>query len=329
MATRTSPLVSAAVLASAAAIAVATPAIAPSVHLPSPHLLEAAKVQLTTFADVLTITPTDYSNIYFNGYGQAISYKADASFDWAAPYISTKRFCDYSCQRSGVSGLAYVVLDALINGNGTGYANVPKDPSKPYNPNTNPYDKGHDTWSVGALNYEFEGGFSPALEYVVLKPFADPTSKMYNQAVAQAIATAFQGTQNVSNIYLTTLNTIAFAALKVPLVGTYVYGSIQAYLGTNGYQPGLSGVLKYAVDVAANGGKSPIPLPVTGSGASVATLAAAAAPRSAAITPPCPPAPVVPRSPPLPPPETGDGAQSLSTYRAAAAAPSELSPPPP
>ena len=274
MATRTNPLVSAAVLASAAAIAVATPALAPSVQLPTPHALAAAKVQLTTFADLLSITATDYDTVLFQGYGQAISPNQDPDFDWAAAYVSPFTACDFNCTRNGPSGIAYVILDALINGNGTGYAPV-------YDAQGNAI-AGYPTWNVSAVNYFFEGGLGPGVEYLVVQPFGDPTSPQYNPTVAGIITQAFQGAAFVTFLYTTALQTVAALALQVPVVGQYIYGGIQAYLGANGYPQGLSGILEYVTQVVAGGGTNPIPPPPAGSGASVATLAAAAVPAAAA-----------------------------------------------
>ncbi len=288
MATRTNPLVSAAVLASAAAIAVASPAIMPSVHLPSPHALAAAKVQLTTFADVLSITAADYSETLFNGWGEAISPNQDLNIDWAAQFVGQNLRCDFSCKVNGPSGVVYMVLDALINGNGAGIANVggilqnpnlpyQPDPSKPkYNPYTTP------PWGVSSVNYFFEGGAGPGAQYLLSQPFGDPSSPLYNPTVATVINQVFQGADNVTVFYVDALNSISLLAAQIPAVGQYVYGGIQAYLGASGYPQGLSGILKYVIDVVANGGANPIPVPVTGSGASVATLAAAAAPAAPA-----------------------------------------------
>jgi hypothetical protein len=296
MATRTNPLVSAAVLASAAAIAVATPAIAPSVQLPSPHLLEAAKVQLATFSDLLSIPSPVWTNTYFGqpGYGEAIGPNQDPDFDPGYLYVSTP--CNYNCQVSGLSGLSYLALDALINGNGTGYDNVLKDPSKPYNDNPtlpngnpnpayNPYVKGYYTWNVSAVNYEYESNFGSFVQYVISKPFFTKTSPLYNPAVAAAIAKVFAGSQNVTDIYNTALYTLSLAALQVPVVGPVIYGSLQSVLGYSGYTPGLSGLLEYNIKFVTNGFKNPIPVPVTGSGASVATLAAASAPAASVALP--------------------------------------------
>jgi hypothetical protein len=279
MATRTNPLVSAAVLASAAAIAVATPAIMPSVQVPSPHALQAAQVQLATFADLLSITALDYDTILFNGYGEAISPNQDTNFDPLAPYVGPFTGCDFNCTVPGVSGVLYVVLDALFNGNDTGYAPVLEDPSKPYNEQTNPYVGGYPTWSVGPVNYLFEGGWGSGLQALVTQPFVDPTNSLYNPTVAGLIAQAFQGVgPNLTNLYVTALQTISVLALQLPGVGQYAYGGIQAYLGYPGYPQGLSGILKYVTEVIAGGGVNPIPTPVfEGAAASVATLAAAPA----------------------------------------------------
>ena len=63
MATRTKSLVSAATLASAAAVAVAGTAIVPSLNLPTPHAPSAAKVQLATFADVLSVPAVEWTDL--------------------------------------------------------------------------------------------------------------------------------------------------------------------------------------------------------------------------------------------------------------------------
>ena len=68
MATRTKPLNTAAALASVAAIAVASPALAPNITQTSAEL-SAAQVELTTFSDLLSIPASEWSNVYFTGWG--------------------------------------------------------------------------------------------------------------------------------------------------------------------------------------------------------------------------------------------------------------------
>lgn len=292
MATRANPLVSAAVLASTAAIAVATPVIAPSISAaPSPHALAAAKVQLATFADVLSITLADISDTLFNGWGEAISPNQDLNIDWAAQFVGENLRCDFSCTINGPSGVAYMYLDALINGNGAGIANVGgilENPDLPYQPdetkpNYNPYKV--QPWGVSAVNYFFEGGPGPGFQYLLSAPFGNPASPLYNPAIAGVINQVFQGALNVTTFYVTALNTLSVLALNVPAVGEYVYGGIQAYLGYPGYPQGLSGILKYVTDVIANGGKNPIPTPLTGGAAATTTLAAAATAAPAVAAP--------------------------------------------
>ena len=296
MATRTNPLVSAAVLASTAAIAVATPAIAPSVQLPSPHALQAAKVQLTTFSDLLSITATDWSNVLFGGYGEAISPNQDPNFDWAAAYISPFTRCDFSCKVNGPSGIAYLALDALLNGNGTGYAPVYDSKGDPI--------AGYPTWSVSSVNYFFEGGPGPGTAYLVAQPFGDPKSPLYNPAVASIITQAFNGLANVTTFYVAGLTTLATLAKQIPAIGPYIYGAINAYLGPQtsdpkfgdwGYAAGLSGILRYVTDVITTGGN---PLPPYGpqTSSAAATLAAAAALAPAASVVEAPKAEAAPAS---------------------------------
>lgn len=70
MATHTRPfLMTGAALASAVAVVAATPSIMPSVAMPAPTALSSAAYDLTTFADLLSITPEDISNAYFDGWG--------------------------------------------------------------------------------------------------------------------------------------------------------------------------------------------------------------------------------------------------------------------
>lgn len=293
MATRTKPLLSAVSLASAAAIAAATPVIAPSMSSLSPHALSAAKVQLATFADLLSITPEDWNNVLFDGYGLAISPDQDPDFDWAAAFISPFTGCNFDCAVTGPSGIAYLALDALINGNGTGYENVLADPTKPYQPdptkpNYNDYVKGNATWSVSAVNYFFEGGAGAGAAYLFAAPFGNPDSPLYNPTVAGLIIQAFNGLSSLTNYYVAAVDSVSKLAANVPLVGPYVYGALQAYLGPAtsdeffgawGYFAGLSGILRYVTDVVLSGGN---PLPPYGD---VAADAGAATRSAAAVTP--------------------------------------------
>jgi hypothetical protein len=238
MATFTKPLVSAAALATAAAVAVATPVIAPSItaSAPTPAALSAAKVQLTTFADLLSITPSDWVNYYFIGWGGAIGPinvgPDDTNDDYWLPE------CNYDCLIPGIPGVAYLALDALINGNGGGLAEAPE-------------------WGVSALNYFFEGtGPSPGVQYVLQQPFA-PGAPLENPQIFEAIKLAFQiGSGNLwLTAYLNTLSTIAVFAAGVPLVGEYIYRGIGSYIGPAfqtidtfydyDFYAGLSGVLRY------------------------------------------------------------------------------------
>lgn len=253
MATRTKPLITAAALASAAAIVVASPAIAPYVT-PTPTALSAAQVDLTSFATLMSLTSEEYVNAYFAGYGYLLSANQPLDPDWGAAFVGTQ--CDFDCAVVGPSGVAYMALDALINGNTptTPYADV----------------------QVGAVNYYFEGGASPGTQWLVSAPFANPASPLYNTTIAGAIALAFQGGYALTTLYIQALNTISLLAvngitfpISVPAgdftVGDYIYGGIQAYLGANttdeffddyGYYAGLSGVLNYVLDVIATGGNA-------------------------------------------------------------------------
>ncbi len=271
MATLKKPLISAAALASAAAVAVATPAIMPSNAAPSPTALSNARVNLTTFADLLSVTGEDWSNAYFDGWGLAISPNQDPDIDWAAAFVSPFTGCDFDCTVQGLSGIGYLALDALINGNGGGIEDSAN-------------------WGVSALNYFFEGGPGSGVQYLVTQPFGDPASPVYNPAVATVIGQAFQGAINVTVLYVTALNTVAALAQNIPFVGPYIYGAIQAYLGPNasdeffgdwGYFAGLSGLLRYALDVITTGGNPYPPYGPPVDEPAETSLAAAALPAAA------------------------------------------------
>ena len=282
MATFTKPLVSAAALATAAAVAVATPVIAPTISAsaPTPAALSAAKVQLTTFADLLSITPADWVDYYFFGWGGAIGPINLLPGPEADQYIPE---CNYDCLVAGIPGLAYLALDALFNGNGAGIQNVNGIPNPDYNPNEpvgpgnyeylQPGEPGYVApWDISAINYFFEGtGPSPGVQYVLQQPFA-PGAPLDNPQIFEAIKLAFQiGSGNLwLTAFVNTLSTIAVLAEGVPLVGEYLYRGIGSYIGP-AFQnidtayvydtyAGVSGVLRYVGGVIASGG-NPNPYP--------------------------------------------------------------------
>lgn len=291
MATRTSPLISAATLASAAAIAVASPAIVPSLNIPSPHALAAAKVQLTTFADVLSIPTVQWTDLLFGNtdWGGVLS---DENYGpaWAEPqdflvqpgYVNPwASACAGRCTSSGPSGALYLFFDALINGDGNGW--------DPENPGAG--------WSTGVVNYLFEpssvfilgGGSSPYLQYVnegwsaaawyILQGMFGQTDGEANQ-LSVPIAALFWGPTNLTVGYNAILTAAAAVLNAVPVVGPLAGNSILAYLGdlpipdSGGayYQYGLSGALNYWIDIAT--GAVPFPTATQSTADSAAAAAA-------------------------------------------------------
>jgi len=297
MATRTNPLVTAATLASAAAIAVASPAIAPSLSLPSPHALSAAKVQLATFADVLSVPASEWTDLLFEntkwgGVLSSTNYGADS----AAPqdaflqtgYVNPwADYCNGGCYQTSFTGAAYLFFDALVNGNGQGYDNV-------------------DKWNTGIVNYFWEpnstfllgGGNSPTVQFVS-EGFSAATWYALQTTFGKAIpgltipiAAPFWGPYNVSVFYNLGLSITAGLISQVPVVGPFVGDSILAYLGdleiqNSGvpplfYQYGLSGALNFWVDIAT--GAVPFPSASTRAGAATQSLVAAASSETATVS---------------------------------------------
>jgi hypothetical protein len=303
MATRTKPLITAAALASAAAVAVASPAIAPNLT-PTPAALSAAQVELTTFSDLLSITPADWVNYAFIGWGGAIGpINVDpqtVESDYWAPQ------CDYNCLKPGLSGLLYLGLDALINGTGAGIANVSGIPNPSYNPKfpegpgnykyLQPGQPGYVApWGTSAVNYFFEGGLSTGIQYVLQQPFATG-APLANKQIFDGIKLAFQiGSGNLwITTFTQTLATVAVLANSIPLIGPYLYRGIGSYIGPafvnidtlydyNSYA-GIPGVLRYIGGVITTGGSSnPYPTAAP-QPASTAAVAALSSPVAAAKT---------------------------------------------
>jgi hypothetical protein len=290
MASRTKPLISAAALASAAAIAVATPALSPISGVPTPAPLSTAAFELTTLSDVFTIPPEVWTDILFGNTEWGGTLGPDSyGPDWAAPqdaflqpsYVNPwVSYCNNNCAESGVTGVSYLFLDALVNGNGNGFDDV-------------------DNWPIGFVNY-----FAEPLFVSVLGPGNSPTIFFENAGysaatwfvlqgtIGQAIpelqiplAALFWGPQNVSVGYNFGLSAVAGLLNAVPLVGPFAGNSILAYLGDLAidpenpslgfYQYGLSGALNYWVDIAT--GAVPFPTGTTALPPEAATLASAPA----------------------------------------------------
>ena len=299
MATRTNPLVTAATLASAAAIAFASPAVTPSLNLPTPHALSAAKVQLANFADVMSVfaAPAALSDILFGNtsWGGVLgpeNYGADSAkpqdafgqYGYVNPWAA---YCNYNCDVSGPSGVTYLLADALVNGNGSGYANS-------------------DQWSTGIVNYLWEpntyfllgSGASPTIQRV-FEGYSASTWYALQTTIGQAVpgltiplAAAYWGPNNVSVFYNLALVAVAGIAGQVPGVGPFVGNSILAYLGDlsleqgtqDTYQYGLSGALNYWVDLASGAVPWPTTVPWYTIPAAAAVAPAAKVAATAAVT---------------------------------------------
>lgn len=257
MASQTRPfLKTGAALASAAVVVAATPAIAPSLTAASVSV-STSGVNLATFADIFTIPSEEWVASYFQGFGGIVGPNNPMPLE---PWAST---CDTStgpgCYVAGVSGVAYLALDALINGNGEGWA-----------------DNGN--WTVGAVNYFFEGGTpSAGVEYLLQESLGQS-----NELVSVLITLFFTGPQLVTVIYDNALQLISEQLLAVPVVGEYLYGAINAYLGPasldanfQGYTQGLSGILNYTIDALT--GNAPSPSAALAAPAAVLAAAPAAA----------------------------------------------------
>lgn len=296
MATQTRPFLTRGVaLASAAAIAVATPAIAPNLT-PPPTAVSAAEVDLANFADLLSITAADWNNYFFVGWGGAIgSINVDpetTESDYWAPQ------CDYDCLLPGIPGVTYLALDALINGNGAGIQNVNGIPNPSYNPALpegpgnyqylQPGEPGYVApWGTSAVNYFYEAGLSTGIQYILQKPFA-PGAPLANEQIFNAIKLAFQiGSGNLwITAYLNTLSAIAVLAEPIPVIGPYLFRGIGSYIGPafatidtiydyNAYA-GIPGVLRYIGGVITTGG-NPNPYPTTPVESTAAVSAASVA----------------------------------------------------
>ena len=259
MASQTRPfLMTGAALVSAAAVVAATPMIAPSTTA-LPLTVSTSGVNLATFSDIFTIPSAEWTASFFQGYGGIVGPKNPMPLEPWASQCDTKT--GPGCYVAGPSGVAYLALDALINGNGKGWSD-----------NAN--------WGVGAVNYFFEGGTpSAGAEYLLQQSVGAA-----NPVLGVLITLLFTGPQLVPVVYDNALQLLGNAALGIPLLGNYVYGVINSYLGYasldpafRGYTQGLSGVLNYAVDVLTGNAPSPTPPKPPASSAVLAAAPAAAA----------------------------------------------------
>lgn len=272
MATRTKPLMKSAVaLASAAAIAVASPALAPNVGAPTTNALSKAAYELTTFSDVLSIPAVELVGILFNQQSWGYTVGPGAVTFPVEPYDS---MCNFNCSSSGITGAAYLILDALINGTGNGWTPT-------YDAQGNPVSGGYLDWGISGVNYLFEPSYNDTLGtgsifgvQEVFAGFSAFTDYVLSATVGQAlpatqplIEAIFYGEDNVTRVWRAGWALAAVALEGLPLIGPAITNSIFAYLGalpapnypTSGafYQEGLSGVLQFWTDVF-NGSQNPV-----------------------------------------------------------------------
>ena len=255
MASQTRPLLmTGAALASAAALVVATPAITPALNQASITVANGG-YNLATFSDIFTIPSGEWIASYFQGYGGIVGPNNPLPLEpWASG-------CDGNCFIAGWSGVSYLALDALINGNGEGWEN-------------------NADWGVGAVNYFFEGGTPGAgVEYILQESIGAA-----NPVLGVLITLIFAGPQLVTVVYDNAIQLLSEAALNLPVIGDYVYGALNAYLGPASLDPnfrfytdGLTGILNYTIDVLT-GNAPPSPAPTAESAAALAAAPAAAAP---------------------------------------------------
>lgn len=268
-------------MATAAAIVAASPALAPGGSIAAQNALSKAAYELTTFSDMFTIPTSEVTNTLFGSTAYGGFVGPDNEPLAVEPWASE---CTYSCFLSGVSGVAYLYMDALVNGNGNGWDD-------------------RDNWSVGIVNYFFEpffvrsigqGSFSAVQS--VGAGFSAATAYLLQATLGQAspvlstfIELAFYGPYLLTIAYDDALTALGDALQTVPLVGPFLGNSIFAYLGSllapgatiedpYYYQYGLSGVLQYWINELT--GVYVVP-PSAGSAASLASPLARAA---AAVT---------------------------------------------
>ncbi|MGI9126362.1 MAG: hypothetical protein ACR2JM_16695, partial [Mycobacterium sp.] len=260
-----------AAIATAAAIVAATPALAPNISTPTPPALSKAAVELADFQTFLqfALNPSELAYAYFTGWGNALG-PGDAT---ATPPIEANNTyapaCNYNCSVNGLSGISYMLGDALING-----------------------DQSSAEWKTSAINNFYEGsaagyGISSGLEYI-----AQTTAGAANPVLSLLITAFFTGPLLVTQLFTSALSLTAALVDNVPLVGPYIADSIFSYLygfpndqvnipGSDIVgQQGIPGILAYWAATLTTAFGSLAPAPAAAAPAASA-LAAAPSVRSA------------------------------------------------
>ena len=275
-----------AALASAAVIAGATPVMTTQAAPPTPTALSNAAYELTTLEDLLTI-PTEvwtnilFGNTLFGGYvGPWVSdgdqYVGQSSGLILEPWATS---CIFDCfNGSGISGAVYLAMAALVNGNGLGWegrddwnVGIVNYLFEPFFQTIIGSGAGGSFGVQTAL-----AGLSAASEYLLqstiggctpvedgggpcVPPALGPDPDLaYPNPIGQLVYYAYYGPYLLTLAWDGALTTVADLIDPIaPFVSTSLYAYLGDLLAPGStiedpffYQPGLSGVLNYWVDLA-------------------------------------------------------------------------------
>ncbi|MET0702238.1 MAG: hypothetical protein ABWY93_21495 [Mycobacterium sp.] len=185
-------------LTSAALIVAGTPTLLSAgdtkiaASAPSPTKLSNAKYELTTLASLLSLSPADYQDAYYNGYGGWVP--ANNPY---FPYSAS----DYPITVDGLGGVGYLVADNLL------WDGVSTDPT--------------------LVNYYYELGAGPAIQIaaqqVGLGPVVDAINLAYSAPaiIVNAAATAVQPIPGLSELATSYINGFDGGNVGIPGIIAY------------------------------------------------------------------------------------------------------------